>query len=289
MTNSTDKTQGTEREPSGEGSDGTLLSAGAAVVRNPLSVIAMFVLLVETIATVTLIQLEDNSPIAIPLVWFVVLFPTLIALLFFGTIWGKHAGLYSPMEYRSDDSFLVAMGRIDRMEEELEVNRAASRLALAEARKEGSSQDLDKASTVVLKTFAEVPKVPASIEDLAKLAKLDGNEVAKALEDLKQRGFVTGDSETNLWSLRDWGKIRMRKEVGLSQEDTRVLGGIRDAPERRPSVEALADRLDLTQADTVNALKRAERLGLVAPSGTIPGGWRLRSWGKIALDEARND
>ena len=92
------------------------MSAAAAVVRNPLSVIAMFVLLVEAIATVTLIQVRAEAAIAVPLVWFIVLFPTLIALLFFGTLWWGHQFLYSPMEYRSDESFLTAMHRLQRVE-----------------------------------------------------------------------------------------------------------------------------------------------------------------------------
>ena len=92
------------------------LSAAAAVVRNPLSVIAMFVLLVEAIATVTLIQVRAEAQIAVPLVWFIVVFPTLIALLFFGTLWWRHQFLYSPMEYRSDESFLTAMHRLQRVE-----------------------------------------------------------------------------------------------------------------------------------------------------------------------------
>lgn len=93
------------------------LSAAAAVVRNPLSVIALFVLLVETIATVTLVQVSDRDVIAIPLAWFVVLFPLLIASLFFVTLWRKHECLYSPMEYRSDEAFLSAMDdRLERVE-----------------------------------------------------------------------------------------------------------------------------------------------------------------------------
>ncbi|MCC0036572.1 MAG: hypothetical protein H6887_15075 [Hoeflea sp.] len=94
----------------------TSLSAGSAVVRNPLSVIAMFVLLVETIATVTLVQVYQATEIALPLVWFVVLFPTLIGVLFFATIWWRHQYLYSPTEYRSDESFLAAMRRLQRVE-----------------------------------------------------------------------------------------------------------------------------------------------------------------------------
>lgn len=92
------------------------LSAVAALIRNPLSVIAMFVLLVEAIATVTLVQISEQESIVLPLVWFIVLFPTLIALLFFSTLWWRHQFLYSPMEYRSDESFLAAMHRLQRVE-----------------------------------------------------------------------------------------------------------------------------------------------------------------------------
>lgn len=92
------------------------LSATSAVVRNPLSVIALFVLLVEAIATVTLVNVASEEAIAQPLVWFIVSFPTLIALLFFATLWWRHQFLYSPMEYRSDESFLTAMQRLQRVE-----------------------------------------------------------------------------------------------------------------------------------------------------------------------------
>jgi len=92
------------------------LTAAGAAVRNPLSVIAMFVLLVEVIATVTLVQVLPKDHIAVPIAWFVVIFPTLIAFLFFGTIWWRHQFLYSPYEYRSDESFLSAMQRLEKVE-----------------------------------------------------------------------------------------------------------------------------------------------------------------------------
>lgn len=99
-----------------EEAPGGHLSAASAVVRNPLSVIALFVLLVEAIATVTLVNVANVAHIALPLVWFVVGFPTLIALLFFATLWWRHQFLYSPMEYRSDESFLSAMRKLQQIE-----------------------------------------------------------------------------------------------------------------------------------------------------------------------------
>jgi tetratricopeptide (TPR) repeat protein len=123
-----------------EGLNHKPLSAGAAVVRNPLSVIALFVLLVEAIATVTLLKASGQPDIAIPLVWFVVMFPTLIALLFFGTLWWGHQFLYSPMEYRSDESFLTAMKRLQR----LEVRQEAAELNPRTAEEEDSLRVVDR-------------------------------------------------------------------------------------------------------------------------------------------------
>lgn len=97
-------------------SEGPNLSAAGAAIRNPLSVIAMFVLLVEVIATVTLVNVLEKPEISLPIAWFIVVFPTLIAILFFGTIWWRHQFLYSPYEYRSDESFLSAMKRLEKIE-----------------------------------------------------------------------------------------------------------------------------------------------------------------------------
>lgn len=96
--------------------DGPNLSAADAAIRNPLSVIAMFVLLVEVIATITLVNVLQKPDIALPIAWFIVIFPTIIAFLFFGTIWWRHQFLYSPYEYRSDESFLSAMKRLEKIE-----------------------------------------------------------------------------------------------------------------------------------------------------------------------------
>lgn len=136
------------------------LSAASAVVRNPLSVIAMFVLLVEAITTVTLVQVQSINQFSFPLVWFIILFPTLIALLFFGTLWWRHQFLYSPMEYRSDESFLSAMQRLQR----IEARQEAAEINPRTADEEQSLQVVDRllslgdvrAAVKVGRTFLEV-------------------------------------------------------------------------------------------------------------------------------------
>ena len=257
--------------------------------------------MVEAIATITLIQVSEIQSIALLLVWFVVLFPTLVALLFFGTLWWGHQFLYSPMEFRSDESFLSAMTRLNRVEEDTAearrvavVARGESQIALDAARNLGPNQELDETAKNVLKALVEVPEVPTSIAEIAKLVNLDTADVSHVLEDMKDDGFVRQDvqgeqdEETLSWRLRGWGQIRVRQEIGLSKEDVRVLGGIKDSPEKRPTAKALAERLSLPQSATDRALNRLERFGLIAQSKSQDGGWRMRSWGKSVLQKARN-
>jgi len=64
---------------------------------NPLGMIALFVFLIETVATFSLRTVADK-PVALVLVWFIVLFPIGIAATFFFLLWFKREALYGPMD-----------------------------------------------------------------------------------------------------------------------------------------------------------------------------------------------
>ena len=72
---------------------------GVTLARNPLGIISLFVFFIEAIATISLRIAVDTDYIG-HIVWFIILFPTLIVLLFFITLWSKRESLYSPMEFR---------------------------------------------------------------------------------------------------------------------------------------------------------------------------------------------
>jgi len=199
------------------------LSATAAVVRNPLSVIAMFVLLVEAIATITLVQVKGVPMIAQPLVWFVVLFPAVIAALFFSTIWFRHQFLYSPMEYRSDESFLAAMKRL----QVVEARQEAAAINPRTADEEQSLKVVDRllklqdvrAAVKVGRTFLEagqfeiaermfahiVERTPPGHEDrynaLANLAyaEIGQGQYEPAIEKLDEVVHLIGDERAGPW------------------------------------------------------------------------------------------
>lgn len=77
------------------------------LTRNPLGVIALFITLVQSFATLLLGFGGDrlHSHEKAPLIWFVVLFPFLVLWVFFRLVTEYHGNLYSPSEYRSDQAF----------------------------------------------------------------------------------------------------------------------------------------------------------------------------------------
>lgn len=73
------------------------------IVKNPLSVIAIFAGVAEISGTVVLPFIApDNQELY---VWFLMLFPFTLVLLFFATLNWNHKALYAPSDYKSDESF----------------------------------------------------------------------------------------------------------------------------------------------------------------------------------------
>lgn len=79
--------------------------------RNPLAIIALFIILIYGFAcllfglSVTSLDVTER----LPLIWFVVLFPTAVLILFGWLVSKHHNKLYAPTDYRDDESFLQTM------------------------------------------------------------------------------------------------------------------------------------------------------------------------------------
>nr|VFK24225.1 MAG: hypothetical protein BECKMB1821G_GA0114241_100765 [Candidatus Kentron sp. MB] len=76
-------------------------------VANPLTLIALFSGVSESIALAVLPFLaETGQALPAPLIWFSVLFPTLIVVLFFATLNFNHKVLYAPGDFGDEKHFL---------------------------------------------------------------------------------------------------------------------------------------------------------------------------------------
>lgn len=72
-------------------------------ISNPLTIIAIFAALAEINATVS-IGLVDKE-LQGTFIWFVILFPTLLIILFFGTLNFNTKVIYAPSDYKNDENF----------------------------------------------------------------------------------------------------------------------------------------------------------------------------------------
>ncbi len=76
-------------------------------VSNPLTLIAVFASMAEVAATAALPTLDGT--VQAQFVWFVMLFPVLLVVLFFLTLNWNHRVLYAPGDYEDETNFLRAL------------------------------------------------------------------------------------------------------------------------------------------------------------------------------------
>jgi CheY-like chemotaxis protein len=86
----------------------TMTSSARQLARNPLGVIALFIVLIYGLAS-SVVGLSSLQPSErMPIVWFLVIFPVLVLGVFGWLVSRHHAKLYSPADYRQDSSFIEA-------------------------------------------------------------------------------------------------------------------------------------------------------------------------------------
>ena len=86
----------------------TFSSAAQKLSRNPLGIIALFIVLVYGIAALVLgLASRDLSAAErVPLIWFLVGFPFVVLFVFAWLVSRHHTKLYSPADFRDDEAFI---------------------------------------------------------------------------------------------------------------------------------------------------------------------------------------
>ena len=84
------------------------INSAKEFARNPLGIIALFIVLVYGFACLLFNATSINlSPAErSPLIWFIVIFPVLVLILFGWLVSRHHNKLYAPMDFRDDESFI---------------------------------------------------------------------------------------------------------------------------------------------------------------------------------------
>ncbi|OGG41741.1 hypothetical protein A2837_00805 [Candidatus Kaiserbacteria bacterium RIFCSPHIGHO2_01_FULL_46_22] len=78
-------------------------------VKNPLTIIAIFAGIAEVSGTVVITHLNEKGQDIF--VWFLALFPTLLVVLFFITLWFKHTVLYAPSDFSDEQNFMTVSNK----------------------------------------------------------------------------------------------------------------------------------------------------------------------------------
>ena len=83
------------------------------LARNPLGIIALFIVLVYGFASlVTAFSSSLNANERLPLIWFLVVFPVLV-LAVFAWLVSRHAGkLYSPGDYKNEENYVAVVASL---------------------------------------------------------------------------------------------------------------------------------------------------------------------------------
>ncbi len=85
--------------------------------KNPIGVIGVFLVLVEAIASIVIVQSTLEKSQNTILVWFIVLFPCLVLGVFYLLVTKHHEKLYSPSDYRDEQNFMKSYNNTTRKEE----------------------------------------------------------------------------------------------------------------------------------------------------------------------------
>ncbi|WP_226571259.1 hypothetical protein [Mangrovibacter yixingensis] len=79
-------------------------------IKNPLTIIGIFAGIVEVSANLVLPFLDGTQQGTY--IWFLMIFPSLLVLLFFVTLNFNHVALYAPSDYNDDRGFMQANNKI---------------------------------------------------------------------------------------------------------------------------------------------------------------------------------
>ena len=113
---------------------GAFSNTAKGLARNPLGIIALFIVLIYGFAALTLgINSSLQATERLPLVWFLVLFPVVVLFTFGWLVSQHHEKLYAPGDYKTDEGFLQGMQVRIRHAEELRAQQDQLKIKVREA------------------------------------------------------------------------------------------------------------------------------------------------------------
>lgn len=166
-------------------------------VSNPLTIIAIFAGLAETLATVALVKLPPE--IQSIFVYFVMLFPATIVGLFFWVLYFKNTVLYAPSDFSNQNHYLEANLIKENINDQVgeifkRLNTNASHLTVDEINnaKADIEESIDKATTLSLreKIQSALTESPLTTREIAQHLDIPRFQLISVLSSMHKRGDI---------------------------------------------------------------------------------------------------
>lgn len=207
-------------------------SAAKGLARNPLGIIALFIVLIYGFAALTLgfnSHLEASE--RLPLVWFLVLFPVIVLSLFGWLVIQHNEKLYAPSDYRSDDSFLKRKEQSERYSTQITANQELLKTEVLEFVKEHSDPtdgDYQKISEQLTKKINDATTITVDATDFLNKADAIFNypiAIFESLADLTNTIYFELSPAVRVYHYgSSW--ILKNKSTGKPIKNLRMLAGI---------------------------------------------------------------
>ena len=132
--------------------DGTSFAASARhLARNPLGIIALFIVLIYAFASLVVgFSNKLTATERLPVIWFLILFPALVLIVFAWLVSRHHAKLYSPADYRRDSAFIEASV------EQVQVAAAVGAATARRLPEDVSSEDFASETSIAARRVAKL-------------------------------------------------------------------------------------------------------------------------------------
>ncbi len=198
------------------------------VVKNPIGVIGLFLVLVEAIAALVVVNSSLSYSLNLILVLFIVIFPFIVLLVFYLLVTKHHQKLYSPSDYKDERYFANTYNRTTQTEEIVEVVSKEEDEILPY--KEGMTIDdikliKESLNTIVSMQKSIVDKKPEEIsivEDAERAIneRLDFYVAEKAFEHKTSVSYIYGSRQF----VKDLNKKGYPAEIYFSNDGKNTLG-----------------------------------------------------------------
>lgn len=179
-------------------------------IKNPLTIIAIFAAIAEISGTIVLPFIAPNNQATY--VWFLIIFPILLIILFFLTLNFNHKVLYAPSDYQNEDNFL----------------RSLPRATIAEKTLKIEAEIAEEAKTIAINPSSADPTKETQPSSAA-AAKADDTSIASLFRRSPQATYVLAEEAIFRHLSREFG-TQIQREVKVGDTGLKYIfdGIVRD-------------------------------------------------------------